>query len=284
MDVRTLRERIIDDTISLSSALLHVRQMFDDVADDKYSQWLDKEIGGYEYSDALPSYRQIYAPVKFICESPVRKSQICTLEKLEYNDDLEIAKSFKKVNTLYIKQPLASIEATWQNINGLYGECEISDKQRELLEEWYAAQLSQVAGYITRGWHEISKASIACLTNAVKIKLLSILNYLSENYPQLNKESMSKNQSVVITGNNNPINIVNGENNVINSTNIILDEIAQGLRRAGVTDGEIKNLEEIVNSEPSKSKTLKDKLNKWLKGLSVAADIFTVSQLIVPLL
>lgn len=284
MDLQTLQDRIIEDKIPLSSALLHVKQLTINVGYDNESQWLNNEIAGYPNADNLPSYRQIHAPVKFICESPVRNSQLCSLESLEYHENSEVAESFKRTNSVFVEEPLVEVETAWKHVKGDYGKIEISDKQRELLQEWFSDQLAPVTGYISKGWNEIPKTAIVHLFNGVKVKLLDILNYLQINYPQLKIEQMAGTQAVHISGNNNPINIINGQNNVINSTAEISEEMTHKLKQAGVTEEEIENLNRIIIGEPPKSQSLKDKVNKWLKGLSIAADCVTVGQHLLTLL
>lgn len=284
MDIQTLQDRIIEDKIPLSSALLHVKQLTINVGYDNESKWLNNEITGYPNTDNLPSYRQIHAPVKFICESPVRNTQLCSLESLEYHDNSEVAESFKRTNSVFVEEPLVEVEIAWKHVKGDYGKIEISDKQRELLQEWFSDQLSPVAGYISKGWNEVPQTAIAHLFNSVKVKLLDILNYLQSNYPQLKNEQMTGTQTVHILGNNNPINIINGQNNIITSAAEISEEMTHKLKQAGVTEQEIESLNRIIISEPTKSQSLKDKINRWLKGLSIAADCVTVGQILLPLL
>ncbi|MCM1139370.1 MAG: hypothetical protein NC453_12440 [Muribaculum sp.] len=263
---------------------MFIKQMSYSVGDDFEISWISKEIAGYEESDELPEYRQIHAPVKLLAESPFHRSQTLSLERLEYNDVQEVAESFRKVNTVYDRQPLLMIETAWNEIRGTFGECEISAMQLGLLEEWFKPQLNPECGRITRGWHEIPKVAINNIFNSVKFKALDILNHLERNYPCLNQETMDDKNNVVISGNHNPVNIITGNNNVINSHFVLTDEIKQRLHHAGVDEKETERLENIIDSEPPKSTSLKTKINGWLRGLAITADIATISQILMPLL
>ncbi|MCR9172893.1 MAG: hypothetical protein NXI10_10390 [bacterium] len=74
--IKELIRDIAYDKITVSQALTRAKLIARQVKNDTFTNWLNKELNGYEYDDALlPEYRKIWAEIHLTAELPFGRQQ-----------------------------------------------------------------------------------------------------------------------------------------------------------------------------------------------------------------
>lgn len=276
--IKQLLKDIAFDNIKVSQALTRAKLIENQVKNDTFRQWINKELEGYEFDDEfLPSYRKIWSTINLIAELPFGRTHKFTVNL----PDSFGKKTLDLINNHRIIEPIAAVEYQIENLGDkTKGYINLPVQQTEMLANLYQEQLNQFRGVVRVANREVGKVQYQNVLEQTKQKLLDTLMQLDNEFPDLldnyhmTKENSEKVQHIVTTniyGSNNPTNI--GVGNDIQQS-IITHQLSQSdrelLERYGVDKDEIEQLNEIIKNTTEDKPTLVSKCMKWLGSVSAS--------------
>jgi hypothetical protein len=259
------------DQITLSQALNRSKLIAHQIKNDVFSNWLNKELIGYEHNDPLlPGYRKIWAEIELTAEFPFGREQTFPVVMNENQKEIE-----DSLNFYHVIEPIAIIE---QNIVQMTeakgGRIYLTGAQLQIVGKIYEAQIASYGGVIRCGYRTIGKAKFLNIIELTKQKLIDTLQDLEEQFPEIdekyimNEENDKKVQNIItnnIYGNNNPMNVVVGENITQEGTVLSINQAdIDKLKEFGIQDDELNELVTIDQEIPKKSPERKNKIMDWL--------------------
>lgn len=276
--IKQLIKDIAFDTIKVSQALTRAKLIENQIKNETFRKWINKELEGYEFDDnILPSYRKIWSTINLTAELPFGRRH-----KFAVNlPDRFGAKTLDLINNHRIIEPIAAVEYQIENLGDkAKGYISLSVQQTEMLAELYQEQLNQYGGVIRIAEREVGKVQYQNVLEQTKQKLLDTLMQLDNEFPELldnynmTKENNEKVQHIVTTniyGSNNPTNIGVGNDIQQSINNYQLSQADRELLESyGVDKDEVEQLNDIVKSNSKDKPSLVSKSMKWLGSVSAS--------------
>jgi hypothetical protein len=256
-------EMTADDKVPIGALLRSCLVLENQVKNEKFKAWLDRELDGYDVKEELPSYRVFDCINKglFVGNTMQLNDQPIPTHLMEEGDRKIVEKAF-------LHQPAASYEA---------------DKPTNAIKLWppdltakYQTRFFQHGHPIlNRAWQELPGSVLISLLEQVRTRVLRFALELRDNLPPETADAEKVPASVVersvvnnIYGGN--ILIASHTENVsqITHTNIALGDtsaLTQALSQLGITPHGIAQLEQDIeadkkNGEPS----VGPKIRGWL--------------------
>lgn len=275
-----IKELIIDlayDKITLSQALTRSKLIANQIKNETFKNWLNKELNGYEYQDDdLPHYRKIYAEIILRVEFPFGRSQNVPVVL----DDSWGEEMKELINNHRVIESIAIVEANLETFYEGKARINLPTPMVQIIAELYQESLSQNNGVIRSGKRILGKVQMQNILEQTKQKLLDTLQGLENEIPNLdkdytpNEEKKGRVQSIVtnnIYGDNNPLNIVSGENIKQGDVKIsVHNEQKEKLRSLGVEEDAIIEFEEIDKDHPKGNPSRQSKIMGWLGKVSAS--------------
>jgi len=267
--IKQLISDIAYDKIKLSQGLTRAKLIANEIKNDIFTNWLNKELEGYKYQDAyLPSYRKIWSLIELVIEMPNGSTHNFPVIT---NEDLD-AKLKDAINHHYIIEPISIVESQINGMEAQKGYINLPPQLVDIVSTPYKVEIALYKGVIRKGYREIGKIHYQNVIEMTKQKLIDTLMNLNNEFPNLEdkyemtQENNEKVQTIITThiyGNNNPLNIANGQ--TVNQTDfsVSLNIDYAKLSSLGVEEPEINELKEIVTNSSDKN-TFKTKVLKWL--------------------
>ncbi|ACU07551.1 response regulator receiver domain protein (CheY-like) [Flavobacteriaceae bacterium 3519-10] len=275
-----IKELITDityDKIKLSQGLTRAKLIANEIKNDIFSKWLNKELEGYEYQDEyLPSYRKIWSLIELVMEIPGGRFHTFPVVVPEDMDD----KFKESVNNHFIIEPISIVEAQIESIDTSKGYITLPPQMIEILAKPFKPQITLYRGVIRKAQREIGKVHYQSVIELTKQKLIDTLMQLNNEFPNLQnkyemtEENKNKVQHIItnnIYGNSNPLNIATGNNNVqaVNITSLKSEDVEK-LKSYGVTEAEIEELKTIIDTKTRDKPKFVEKTMKWLGGVTAS--------------
>lgn len=270
--IKELIKDISYDKISLNQALTRAKLIAYKIDNGEFISWINNELNGYDDSSLVPEYREFYCDIFAKVESPYYGSRLTPIDLTEINKqvDVNLYSYTHRSGILNIEQNL--IEA--RNANEQYGYVDFSiEIVKNVRDIFQNNDISAVRRRIQFG-------NLNNILNVAKQKLLDTLLELNKVFPNLEDEYMNDDKkdtaSQIITniyGNNASSNVGVGQNftqGISNSYTEKVEQVLNDLRQLGVPNEDINELEDIINSEPDKSK-LGSKFLAWSSALMTKA-------------
>jgi hypothetical protein len=259
------------DNIKLSQALTRSKIVENKINNDNFKQWLKKELEGYKFNDILlPEYRRFLSPMYLTAEFSFGKTHRFPVIPPD-SWEKEIVDT---MNFLRVVEPISIVEEHIASFEGVKGYIQIAPQHVELLGTLYKDQIEHQGGVIRTGSREIGKASYQSIIELTKQSLLDTLMELEKEFPNLindykmTEDNDEKVQNIItnnIYGGNNPMNIAAGQNVEQNGNTITLSTTGiEQLKKLGVEDKHIEELQNIVAENSTDKVSLKAKAMKWL--------------------
>ncbi len=275
--IKQLITDLAHDNIKLSQALTMSKLIAVKIGNDKFKNWLVKELEGYNFNDEyLPNYRRIYSPIFIKVEFPYNGTRIFPVilpDKLEK----EIGEIIYFQN---IVEPISIIEQQILGFETSKGYINILPTQLQILSEMYKKQINAYNGVLTSGYREIGKVQYQNILELTKQKLLDTLLELDKEFPNLNneykmtKENEEKIQNIItnnIYGNSGSMNIAAGQNIKQSNDYIIMShDDEEKLKSLGVDEKHIEEIKTIILEDSTDKNSLKKRVMKWLGSVSAA--------------
>lgn len=268
-----IKELITDlayDKITLSQALTRAKLIARQIKNETFKSWLNKELNGYEYHDALiPSYRKIWAEIKLTAEFPFGRTQTFPVVMNDKQKEIE-----ELLNFHHVVEPISIIEQNISQMTEGKGYINLTGGQVQTVGEIYRKQVEANRGVIRSGSRTIGKAQLQNIIELTKQKLIDTLQDLEEQFPEIdnkyfmNEENEKKIQNIItnnIYGNNNPLNVAAGDNITQGDINVIItqDQLTK-LKELGVQEDELSELSLIDKETPKGNSERKNKIMGWL--------------------
>lgn len=268
-----IKELITDlayDKITLSQALTRAKLIARQIKNDTFKNWLNKELNGYEYDDALlPSYRKIYAEIKLTAEFPFGRTQTFPVVMNDKQKEIE-----ELLNFHHVIEPISIIEQNISQLTEGKGYIHLTGEQVQTVGEIYRKQVEAHRGVIRSGIRTIGKVQLQNIVELTKQKLIDTLQDLEEQFPEIdnkyvmNEENEKTVQNIItnnIYGNNNPLNVAAGDNNTQGDINVtITHKQLTKLKELGVQEDELSELTVIDKETPKGNSERKNKIMGWL--------------------
>ncbi len=278
--IKQLITDIAYDRIKLSQGLTRAKLIANEIKNDIFSKWLNKELEGYEYQDEyLPNYRKIWSLIELVMEIPGGLFHTFPVIIPEDMDE----KFKESVNNHFIIEPISIVEAQIESIEAPKGYINLPPQMIEVLAEPFKAQILLYRGVIRKAQRQIGKIHYQSVIELTKQKLIDTLMELNNEFPNLEnkyemtEENKNKVQNIItnnIYGNDNPLNIATGNNieQVINIHSLKPEDIAS-LKSYGIAEDEIEELNAIIVEKSNDKPKFIEKSMKWLGNVtaSVAA-------------
>lgn len=275
-----IKELITDiayDKIKLSQGLTRAKLIANEIKNDIFSKWLNKELEGYEYQDEyLPSYRKIWSLIELVMEIPGGRFHTFPVIVPEHMDE-----RFKEsVNNHFIIEPISIVEAQIEGTDSSKGYINLPPQMIEILAKPYKPQITLYRGVIRKAQREIGKVHYQSVIELTKQKLIDTLMQLNNEFPNLEnkyemtEENKDKVQNIItnnIYGNSNPLNIATGNNNVqtVNITSLKSEDVEK-LKSYGVTEEEVEELKTIIETKTDDKPKFVEKTMKWLGSVTAS--------------
>lgn len=259
------------DKINLAQALTRAKLIANQIQNDTFKKWLSKELNGYEPNDnLLPGYRKIWSEIELTAEFPygqVRSFPVVLPD--DADEDLR--------NKIYFHQaiePISIVEHNISQMEGHVGHIHLPGGMVRILAKFYTNMVKGQGGQVRSGQRTIGKTQLLQIVERTKQKLLDTLQELENEFPKIDKdykpnpENAEKVQNIItthISGNNNPLSVVAGQQ--VSHVDIqisISKEEREKLKQWGVEDEAIVELEEIDKATPKGSPGRKEKIMNWL--------------------
>ena len=275
-----IKELISDlafDRIKLSQALTRSKIIASKIKNEKFKNWITKELEGYKTKDEFfPNYRKIYSPITITAEFPFGRTETYPVV---LPDSLE-----KQIgNVIYYfdsLEPISIIEEQISSISNAIGYINLPPQQLAMLADLYKKQIDAYNGVITKGHREIGKVQFQKILELTKQRLLDTLMELDNEFPNLlneyvmTKENNDKIQNIVtnhIYGSSGPMNVAAGHTVEQSGNQIFVNNIDySALKELGVEDVHIEEIKKIVSESGSDKPTLKTKAMKWLGSVTAS--------------
>lgn len=275
-----IKELIIDiayDKITVSQALTRAKLIANQLKNDIFKNWLNKELNGYEYLDEfLPEYRKIWAEIQLKAEFPYGQTHIFPVILPDDFDN----ETKDKVNFHRVLEPIAVIEKSIAEFEGSSASISLPAQMVKLIGELYKTKVQSQRGAIRSGWRNVGKNQYQNIVEQTKQKLLDTLQELENQFPQIdnnyimNEENDKKVKTIItnnIYGNNNPLNLVAGENITQGNVSISINtEQKELLKSFGVEENEIEELRTIDKENPKGNESRKGKIMSWLSKVTAS--------------
>ncbi|AAZ19464.1 hypothetical protein Psyc_1616 [Psychrobacter arcticus 273-4] len=270
--IKELIKDISYDKISLNQALTRAKLIAYKIDNNEFISWINKELNGYDDLDIVPEYRQLACDIVAKVENPYHGSKRVPIDLTELNQNIE--GNLYKFN--YISG-ISNIEQNLENVNHSneqYGYIDLPiGIVRSIINIVQQNNISAVSRKMQFG-------QLHNILSTTKQKLLDTLLELNRAFPNLEDEYMNDDKkdtaSQIITniyGNNASSNVGVGQNftqGISNSYTEKVEQVLNDLRQLGVPNEDINELEDIINSEPDKSK-LGTKFLAWSSALMTKA-------------
>jgi hypothetical protein len=268
------------DKITLSQALTRTKLIANKIKSDVLKNWLVKELEGYEILDPyLPDYRKIFSPIILTAQFQFgHTQQIPVVLDDSFNDKtIELVKYHRVAESIFI------VEQQIQNVTKAFGVIKLPAEMVQIMSGLYKDELDRTGGVLIDGKRDVGKIQFQNILEQTKQKLLDTLMELENEFPNLineykmTEENKDKVQNIITThiyGENNPVSVAAGINvkqdiTISNEKGIDYKE----LKKLGVEDSQIEELQAIVSDPKINKSTLTGKVMKWLGSVtsSIAA-------------
>lgn len=270
--IKELIKDISYDKITLNQALTRAKLVAYKIDNNEFISWINKELNGYDDLDIVPEYREFYCEMFAKVHSSYYGSKDVPIDLTEINERID--------GNLYTYVHRAGISNIEQNVidakdaNEQYGYIDFPiEIVRDVVRMFQRDDIIAVRRRIVFG-------RLHNLLNMTKQTLLDTLLELNKAFPNLEDEYMNDDKkdtaSQIITniyGNNASSNVGVGQNftqGISNSYTEKVEQVLNDLRQLGVPNEDINELEDIINSEPDKSK-LGTKFLAWSSALMTKA-------------
>lgn len=266
--IKQLIEDLAYDNITLSQGLTRAKLIASKTQNSILREWVNQELQGYVGQDYLPDYRKIPCQTSIVIGLPFGAQDVMPV----IVDEPDVQQFY---NQHLVTEAITHIESTLRDIsNQINITVQMPDSLALLLAEPFHQNIEERRGGVRAVVKKFGKAVYQSIIERTKQKLLDMLLDLHEQFPNLEdefmatKENLSKIENIVtnhIYGNNNPVNVAAGkrvtQKDITN--NIGLTDFSK-LESFGVSKYDIKELQEIVQSNQGDKTVLKEKVMKWV--------------------
>ena len=273
-----LIQDIAFDNIRLSQALTRAKLIENEIKNEIFKHWLNRELEGYLFDDKfLPGYRKIWSTVNLIAELPFGRTHKfpVTLPDSFGEEALDL------INNHRIIEPIAAVEYQIESLKDkAKGYITLPAQHTEMLANLYQDQLNEYNAVVRIAQREVGKVQYQNVLEQTKQKLLDTLMQLNEEFPELlnnynmTKKNNDKVQHIVTTniyGSNNPTNIGVGKDI---QQNITIEQLSNAdkevLNGYGLNKDEIEQLDQIIKETKNDKPSLLSKSMKWLGSVSAS--------------
>jgi hypothetical protein len=253
----------VDEKVPIGTLLRKCLVLEQQVKNEKFRAWLDRELDGYDQVEELPSYRVFNCVNKglFIGIAMRMNDQPIPIHVMEKKDRELIEK-------VYLQQPAASYEGRPDN------SANASLPWNPILTAKYQTKFFKDEDLVlNRAWQEIPGSILVGLLEQIRTRVLRFALELKDNLPPNAADAKQVSAAVV---ERSVVNNIYGGNILIAShaenisqmahTTIAVGDI-EGLKRAlstlGVTDEGLKKLEADIKAD----KTIGPRIQGWLANI-----------------
>lgn len=264
--IKDLIKEIAYDKITLTQALTRAKLIAYKIENETFKNWISNELDGYASGNDAPSYRVVEVEtVGSVVDSLGRNYEIqigvAPQTKEQFNIDL-----YK----WHVNEGIASLERMIEKASGDFMYMQLGPEATEFI-----GQFIQLPHGVTLK-HLLKKIGVSLLfdiANKTKQSLLDTLLELDKEFPNLENdfgtmEEKSKANQIItnnIHGNVSNTNFGIGENikqeQTISQSQV--NETISELRKLGVDNEDIQDLEEIIQSKQNDKKPIHKRLMQW---------------------
>jgi AbiTii len=257
----------VDEKVPIGTLLRKCLVLQQQVKNEKFRAWLDRELDGYDQMEELPPYRVFNCVNKglFIGGGAMLKDQPIPLDVMEEKD----RELIEKVNLI---QPAASYEHRPDQI------ANATVPWHPSLTAKYQAKFFSRPTVLNRAWQEIPGSVLVGLLEQIRTRVLRFALELKDNLPANAADPKQVSPAVV---ERSVINNIYGGNILIASHVENISQMAhitiavgdiEGLKRAlstlGVTDEGLKKLEaDIKADETNGQPSIGPRIKGWIANI-----------------
>ncbi|HMF19019.1 MAG TPA: hypothetical protein VKE98_17555 [Gemmataceae bacterium] len=256
----------IDEKVPISTLLRKCLVLEQQVKNEKFRAWLDRELDGYDQKEELPPYRVFNCVNKglFIGIAVRMNDQPIPVHVMEEKDR-------KLVEKVYLRQPAASYETDKSANAALPWNPSLTAKyQTKFFEDEELV--------LNRAWSEIPASILVALLEQIRTRVLRFALELKDNLPPNAADPKQVSAAVV---ERSVVNNIYGGNILIAShaenisqmvhTTIAVGDI-EGLKRAlsmlGVTDEGLKKLEADIKADKTNGQpSIGPRIKGWIANI-----------------
>lgn len=260
--IKELIKDISYDQITLNQALMRAKLIAFEINNDDFKNWINKELNGYNNGDKLPDYRIIPCDIFAVMEAYGQRKTV-PYDLTNIDKDLD-----GKIYKMEVQQSVSIIENGLKDTDEVYGYQDLPIQIVQMLRE-----MSE-NNFIVSVKRRIQLSQSQHILNLTKQKLIDTLLELDQAFPNLQdnfkntKENKEKTSTIInnhIYGENASSAIGVGENidqKISNVYNQKIERVLADLKKLGVPEEDIIEVEEIVSKETDKVK-LGKRLMSW---------------------
>lgn len=269
--IKTLVENLAYDNITLSQALTRAKIIAFKIDNETFQIWLKKELEGYNPEEVLPDYRRLNCDVNITIGNQQREQTL----PVSFDNWPELKEIINVTNEI---RSISIIEENYSALEGETGYIPFALGLIPMLEKTLMIR-ERYGMRIIRGGQHVNKLLIKRIIDLTRQKLIDTLLQLDKEFPDLDddfrmtKDKGEKIQNIItnnIYGNNNPLNIAAGERVEQKDFIFNLTSNFSKLAEFGVSEYEIKELQEIFEKNSADQPTLTSKAMKWLGAVTAS--------------
>jgi len=286
-----IKELIYDiayEKIKLTQGLTRAKLIAKQIKNNIFLEWLKKELEGYNFNDKeLPLYRKINSSFELVAKSPYGQKSVIPMPAIEYDDKAKDIVYYHRVI-----EPISLVEHQIEKINNgkefLYLPEQIVDYFNKLI----ANNIEPKGSTIIKVRRRIDSIQLNNIIELTKQKLIDILQDLNSEFPNFDMNYIIPNKmkdkvKTIITNNiysnEGSINVASGKN--ITQKNLILNNIdKEKLKKIGVENEHIIELENITKKNNKGSENRRTKIMNWLSKVSASVTSKGISEKIPELI
>ena len=161
------------DNIKISQALTRAKLIENQIKNQTFRQWINKELEGYEFDDKLlPSYRKIWSTINLHAELPFGRTHKFPVSLPEVFGE----KIIDFINNHRIIEPIAAVEYQIESLGEkANGYITLPIQQTEMLAEIYQNHLDQYDGVVRVANREVGKVQYQNVLEQTKQRLMDTL-------------------------------------------------------------------------------------------------------------
>ncbi len=264
--IKELQENVIDEKVSLSTTLRKAKVLASLLKNDQFKKWVDDELNGYDGDSVLPDYRQLSTQsygtfangFQMVKNSPLPTHHLPEVVQ-NYASQIDLRQGIKELESIAAIDDQA-LHFKWPPDMIAIVQREFSDSYA-LLDAWRAVGRSQIEGIL----------------DAIRNRLLEFILQLKDLRPeivesedaigQIPEEKVANVFKITIQGDHNVLATGTGISQEIQQSVTAKDvkSLAEALRRMNVSDKEIEELQNAIQTDGSRpKKSLGEGVKQWL--------------------
>lgn len=268
-----IKKDLLDDSVSLASALRRVKIIAAQVEDDELAAWVENELNGYDSVDQLPEYRSrrcdsygSFISIGFKTKHTQIPESVIREDRRQWATHFHLTQGIRELETLAAGDTNAVVQ-NWS-----------PELAATLTDKVYAN------AQCTSAWKELPTPTLVGILDAIRNRLLDFVLDVEKRFPELSASDdelakipageFDQSAQIVITGSHNVVATNESDIRNVSQPNLVVSgdigSLRQYLSGFGIEDAELDQLQEAIATDgaPSEPGTYGSNISNWIGDIS----------------